>query len=117
MMPLSLMPEFPPKSEFRKWLLSLPPDEVVADNWTCHDCPLAMWLHKTGVINEPYICPGASGVGSDEPTGLWGAGAGDFPLPAWANAFGVAADNFGVDRCLRVTASNCLAILRRAPQS
>lgn len=107
----AIAPEFPPKSQFHAWLRSLPADEVVAENWSCTTCPLAMWLGRTGIAEYPYISPGLKN------DAVWTAGASTQPrsltaLPGWANKFGNAIDRFRRP----VTASDCLCVLAGTPR-
>lgn len=108
------MPEFPPKAEFRKWLRSLSPNEVVAEQWTCWSCPVAAWLKKTDRADCPEIHPG-----------MWRPDlhAVTVDLPKWGVGFVKRIDDLG--RANRkpgtnpfgpVTAADCLAVLRRTPK-
>lgn len=39
------------QEEFRKWLLSLPPDDIVGEASRCYACPIAKYLlAKTGAL-------------------------------------------------------------------
>lgn len=112
----TITPEFPPKSAFRKWLRSLPADEVVADkNWDCCTCPLAVWLTATRAATWAYVDPSERGPGVWEVDNIPRS-----PLPAWANAFGSGIDRLGqkIDAPARpVTAADCLRVLARTPRA
>jgi hypothetical protein len=107
----TVMVDFPEPSEFRKWLKSRDPNEVIADNWSCYTCPLAVWLSAAGVGDAPYIRPSmpinlSCWRPSDE-----GVNA---ELPAWANQFAVAVDSLKTldnGRFGPVTATFALALL------
>lgn len=101
------MTDFPSKDEFRAWLESLPPDQVVAEGWGCHDCPMARWLRATTKFPAPYIRPDETPDKSAwRPDRMMGANL--QPLPAWANTFGNIVDGY---RLLAVTAADCLIVL------
>lgn len=115
-------PQFPPKAEFRKWLRSLPPEEVVAERWDARSCPIANWLLKSKLAPNPYVRPDEIAEES-----AWRPDYGPVePLPIWANCFARSIDNLGRERRLSmasygygygpVTASDCLAVLRRTPR-
>lgn len=108
------LPQFPPKSEFRKWLRSLPPDEVVAESWNCCSCPLAVWLARTGIAESPYISPGSDG-GRWAPKALQRAECLTI-MPDWANNFGSSIDMLG-GYYRPVTAADCLRVLARTPRA
>jgi len=118
-MAVAFTPEFPPKAEFRKWLRSLPADEVVAQSWGGSTCPLAVWLFKTGFAEHPYISPGSDG-GRWSPS-LINAANSLSVMPRWANAFGRKVDRLGIAKKERqwvgpVTAADCLRVLARTPK-
>lgn len=111
--------EFPPQEAFRDWLLSLPEDIVVADDWNCCNCPLAEWLLVTGVFEAPYIRPDKTVAQS-----CWrpsGSNHDQNLLPQWANKFGHGIDALGKSRSSKgygfgpVTAADCLNVLRSLP--
>lgn len=110
------MTEFPPKAEFRKWLRGLPPEEVVADDWSCSSCPLSRWLEASG-IPSPLVDPALNGGGK------WRDAFGEErALPYWANQFGLWIDDLGNEQADDdislgpVTAADCLRVLARTPR-
>lgn len=110
-------PEFPPKSEFRKWLRSLEPTARVAEDWSCQDCPLSMWLMGSGITEEPFIRPEDATLQS-----AWRFGTGPLAsLPGWANEFAKKIDLLGARKSTDgygpVTAADCLRVLARTPRA
>ena len=54
---MAKMPKtFPKKTTFEKWLSSLGPSFVVADNWGPEDCPLAKFLGDKYDVTNIYVC-------------------------------------------------------------
>lgn len=98
------MTNFPTASEFRAWLETQPPRQVIAQNWGMSDCPLAKCVRERVPVAD--IASGAWWVGD-----RWQA------LPKYASQFVDQLENH--DHLGRsITVRGCLAILRRvAPEA
>jgi hypothetical protein len=97
---------FPTEAEFRAWLQAMPPERVVAENWGCYDCPIALFLRERGAP-RPYVSPSRVRANS----GRWLPGdltIGLAPMPEWANDFARLIDGSGPSK---ITAADCLRVL------
>ena len=106
---------FPSRTAFRAWLAAKPPEEVIAQEWVCYDCPLASWLRDKG-FKAPYVSPDYPNDSAWRPDGKEDPKS----LPTWANKFASTLDEqkcvAGPQRFAPVTAAECLAILDAIPE-
>ncbi len=89
------------ESKFRDWLSGKLPEEIIAENWSCKDCPIVKWLNDEGYSDVAAYSDGVVRIEKD------------YLVVKWVSWFIRNIDRFKWNNHQAATAGICLIVLGR----